>query len=196
MDFQQEYNENGIEGDFAATSRTGLEEPMEQPWGVVKSIRNDELLEEGVEIYVKDADKTLKVSTLLPASELAPIFAGSEWAGTRLWQAATLLTGVFYDKYVKTGKVNGGSLIELGCGLGVRSERASERIELVVKEQNEKRIDESCATPRRFDHCRFKSSSWRSSYYCYASSLRSSWGSNQHNNSLISRFIAGTGYGC
>ena len=68
----------------------------------------------------------LSLSTVLEEGSIAPLFDGTQWAGTRVWKAAIL--GLEYllrerqkqrhDQNSKGGACFG-SLLELGCGLGV-----------------------------------------------------------------------------
>ncbi len=59
---------------------------------------------------------TLTLSTVLQEGSIAPLFDGTQWAGTRVWKAA--IVGL---EYILRQKSQGslGSLLELGCGLGV-----------------------------------------------------------------------------
>ena len=63
-------------------------------------------------------ERELTISTLLEEDDIAPLFDGACWAGTRVWGAA-----IFAIKYLieNHGNSNGKqkSLCELGCGLGV-----------------------------------------------------------------------------
>lgn len=73
--------------------------------------------------------RKITLSTLLEEADIAPIFDGSRWAGTRLWRAAIrgiqYITGhldatpTFLDCIVNQNPTKRTSLIELGCGLGV-----------------------------------------------------------------------------
>ena len=68
------------------------------------------------------------ISTILEEVDIAPIFDGSRWAGTRLWRAAIrgiqYITGHLDVKPTCWERLNPNpskriSMIELGCGLGV-----------------------------------------------------------------------------
>ena len=59
---------------------------------------------------------TLSLSTVLQEGSIAPLFDGTQWAGTRVWKAAVV--GLEYILRQRK-KQNLGSLLELGCGLGV-----------------------------------------------------------------------------
>ena len=74
-------------------------------------------------------NKPLTLSTVLQEDDLAPLFHGTQWAGTRVWKAALLaidyvLQNVVAPMKQKQKDENGQpqqklSLLELGCGLGV-----------------------------------------------------------------------------
>jgi len=67
----------------------------------------------------------LTISTVLPEGSIAPLFDGTQWAGTRVWKAAVL--GLEYLVKRRNHQLNSNasdgeplnSLLELGCGLGV-----------------------------------------------------------------------------
>ncbi len=59
---------------------------------------------------------TLSLSTVLQEGSIAPLFDGTQWAGTRVWKAAVV--GLEYILRQR-GQDNLGALLELGCGLGV-----------------------------------------------------------------------------
>ena len=85
-----------------------------------QSLRDDNKLEQGISlVWPTDPDsRTLTLSTLLEPDDLAPLFAGAQWAGTRVWHAA--IHGMFYmEKEYDADLSTGASLLELGCGLGV-----------------------------------------------------------------------------
>uniref|UniRef100_A0A7S0AG38 Calmodulin-lysine N-methyltransferase n=1 Tax=Minutocellus polymorphus TaxID=265543 RepID=A0A7S0AG38_9STRA len=85
-----------------------------------QSLRDDNKLEQGISlVWPTDPEsRTLALSTLLEPDDLAPLFAGAQWAGTRVWHAA--IHGMFYmEKEYGTEMATGASLLELGCGLGV-----------------------------------------------------------------------------
>eukprot|EP00571_Detonula_confervacea_P011882 CAMPEP_0172302460 /NCGR_PEP_ID=MMETSP1058-20130122/4158_1 /TAXON_ID=83371 /ORGANISM="Detonula confervacea, Strain CCMP 353" /LENGTH=273 /DNA_ID=CAMNT_0013012943 /DNA_START=54 /DNA_END=872 /DNA_ORIENTATION=+ len=71
--------------------------------------------------------RKIVVSTLLEEEDLAPLFDGSRWAGTRLWGAAVRaiqyisghLPGANIADHGIKISTNDDSLLELGCGLGV-----------------------------------------------------------------------------
>jgi predicted nicotinamide N-methyase len=85
-----------------------------------RSLRDTNHLERGISI-VWPTDPTgaeLELSTLLEPDELAPLFAGAQWAGTRVWHAA--IRGMRYmEEEHGDAMAAGASLLELGCGLGV-----------------------------------------------------------------------------
>jgi len=94
----------------------------------LRSIRNRDDLEEAVTFTYPGLERTIRLSTLLEPDDLAPLFAGAQWAGTRVWRAAIraahYLATTYPPNYSNNGSSNEGtkmttSLLELGCGLGV-----------------------------------------------------------------------------
>jgi len=70
--------------------------------------------------------RVIRISTVLEPENIAPLFSGAEWAGTRVWHAAIRATEYLYDTYgdvfnshCDTKNIGKKSLVELGCGLGV-----------------------------------------------------------------------------
>lgn len=60
----------------------------------------------------------LTLSTVLKEESIAPLFDGTQWAGTRVWKAAVLgLEYLIRRRQLEGKKWN--SFLELGCGLGV-----------------------------------------------------------------------------
>ncbi len=59
---------------------------------------------------------TLSLSTVLQEGSIAPLFDGTQWAGTRVWKAAVV--GLEYILRQRQSQKMG-ALLELGCGLGV-----------------------------------------------------------------------------
>lgn len=56
--------------------------------GLVESIRTATGLEIGCRIHWDTSTPVLELSTVLPPTAIAPMFDGTQWAGTRLWRAA------------------------------------------------------------------------------------------------------------
>jgi predicted nicotinamide N-methyase len=94
--------------------------------GLLESIRTETGLEIGCRIHWASSNKNttvqLELSTVLPSTAIAPIFDGTQWAGTRLWRAA--IVAIRYLElnrdhllFHKSGE--GKTILELGCGLGV-----------------------------------------------------------------------------
>jgi predicted nicotinamide N-methyase len=115
------------------------------------SVRNADMLEEAILVEWKGTrqmrtisgtsphtGKQIFVSTLLEPDDMAPLFSGAEWAGTRVWDAAVECIQYLYDQLAladsrthKSGMCNdrdeeaeptlleGLSVLELGCGLGI-----------------------------------------------------------------------------
>jgi len=85
-----------------------------------QSLRDGHKLENGISLVwpTDPKSRSLALTTLLEPDELAPLFAGAQWAGTRVWHAA--IHGMFYmEKEYVAEMSTGASLLELGCGLGV-----------------------------------------------------------------------------
>eukprot|EP00956_Cyclotella_meneghiniana_P007384 scaffold10076_cov69-Cyclotella_meneghiniana.AAC.1 len=79
-------------------------------------------------INVSKELRRIKLTTLLEEDDIAPIFDGSRWAGTRLWNAAVrgiqYITGHLESKpafleHVSPDPNQRVTMLELGCGLGV-----------------------------------------------------------------------------
>lgn len=63
----------------------------------------------------------LTISTCLPETSIAPMFHGTQWAGTRLWRASIVATKYILELY-RSNVFDWNEntiIIELGCGLGV-----------------------------------------------------------------------------
>lgn len=109
---------------------TQLEEAISFSWPGIYEDEGDEDDGGGEEAR---RPRRVVVSTLLEEEDLAPLFDGSRWAGTRLWGAA--VRGIQYvsgrlpgteaglaDHGIRPPAGDGGgraTLLELGCGLGV-----------------------------------------------------------------------------
>lgn len=91
--------------------------------GMVESIRTDTGLEIGCRVqWETTVPVTLELSTILPSTSLAPMFDGTQWAGTRLWRAAILAIRyleLHAGELFKSPSGEQRTLLELGCGLGV-----------------------------------------------------------------------------
>lgn len=84
-----------------------------------ESIRNADGLEEAICVqWHRGMTKSLRLSTLLQPHELAPLFAGAQWAGTRVWHAAIAAIRYIVQNVSITAETR---LLELGAGLGVPS---------------------------------------------------------------------------
>lgn len=84
----------------------------------VESIRSRTGLEIGLRVKWPDLEP-FELTTKLTEQAMAPLFHGTQWAGTRLWRAAVVgLQYLLNDEtpidWKKTPKI-----VELGCGLGV-----------------------------------------------------------------------------
>ena len=72
-------------------------------------------VETGVEISWPNSPRALQLTTKLEQEEIAPLFNGVQWAGTRIWKAAVLALEYLLEQYPNDPK----SMLELGCGLGL-----------------------------------------------------------------------------
>jgi len=111
---------------------TSLEEAVRFSWpGVYQEEQQQENQQQQ-----NEEEKVLRkitISTLLEEDDLAPLFGGCQWAGTRLWGAAVRaiqyltghLEGASGLELVSSGSNNNSNnnlnttMLELGCGLGV-----------------------------------------------------------------------------
>ena len=68
-------------------------------------------------------NKPLTLSTVLQEDDLAPLFHGTQWAGTRVWKAALIAIDYVLQNVIAPMQQDGQqqtlSFLELGCGLGV-----------------------------------------------------------------------------
>jgi predicted nicotinamide N-methyase len=90
-----------------------------------QSIRNSHGLEEAISVQWQNnttasnaltLSKRLHISTILQQDDLAPLFDGAGWAGTRVWHAAIAAIQYLVQNSLVSSSTN---LLELGCGLGV-----------------------------------------------------------------------------
>jgi hypothetical protein len=77
----------------------------------------EHMVETGLIIRWPTASRALSLTTKLDETEIAPLFSGTQWAGTRLWKAAVLALEYLLEHHSDSGGPK--SLLELGCGLGV-----------------------------------------------------------------------------
>ena len=83
-----------------------------------KSIRTNDGLEVAIQVqWLNDKTTKLELSTLLEEGDMAPLFSGAQWAGTRVWHAAIAMVHFLSQEY--SNKLPTATLLELGCGLGV-----------------------------------------------------------------------------
>jgi hypothetical protein len=88
----------------------------------VESIRSKTGLEIGCRVRWPTATLpssvvVLELSTCLPEEALAPMFHGTQWAGTRVWRAAIVAIQYLEQQQLQLNSET--KLLELGCGLGV-----------------------------------------------------------------------------
>jgi predicted nicotinamide N-methyase len=79
---------------------------------------NTDGLEESITFTYPETHRTITLSTQLSENDLAPIFDGSSWAGTRLWSASIFGIKYLVDMQYEGG-IKGKTLCELGAGLGL-----------------------------------------------------------------------------
>lgn len=84
-----------------------------------QSIRASHGLETAISVQWDGMESPIILSTLLEEDDLAPLFAGAQWAGTRVWHAAIAMIQYLTTKYTDLLKQEQCQLLELGCGLGV-----------------------------------------------------------------------------
>ena len=89
---------------------------------------NADGLEESITFTYPGTNRTITLSTQLSEDDLAPIFDGSSWAGTRLWSASIFgikyLVDLYHTQHGENAvghEIRGKTLCELGSGLGVPS---------------------------------------------------------------------------
>ena len=94
-----------------------------------RSLRDTNHLERGISI-VWPTDPTgaeLELSTLLEPDELAPLFAGAQWAGTRVWHAA--IRGMRYmEEEHGDAMAAGAALLELAFSSKIQAPPRKEAI--------------------------------------------------------------------
>ncbi len=92
-----------------------LSESTEDEFDFIES-RWENGVETGLIISWPNASRSLHLSTKLTEDMIAPLFDGTQWAGTRVWKAAIVAL-----EYLLKEHSSMKSLLELGCGLGVPS---------------------------------------------------------------------------
>jgi len=86
-----------------------------------ESIRSETGLEIGIKVTWPGVEPAIELSTCLDEQEIAPMFHGTQWAGTRVWRAAVVALQYLQQSSSVTG-INiseDSTVLELGCGLGV-----------------------------------------------------------------------------
>lgn len=83
----------------------------------IQSIRSKTGLETAIEIDWPDSECKLNLSTCLQPTDIAPMFDGTQWAGTRVWRASIVAAQYLLQEYADLSDST--SMLELGCGLGV-----------------------------------------------------------------------------
>lgn len=99
-------------------NREDLEEAIIVSWPMKTTETEDENDTVTATAAICNRYKSLHLSTLLEPDDMAPLFSGAEWAGTRVWHAA-IRAIEYLDRHHHTDLKGGSTLLELGCGLGV-----------------------------------------------------------------------------
>lgn len=83
----------------------------------IRSIRSKTGLETAIEINWPGSETIaqLNMSTCLEPDDIAPMFNGTQWAGTRVWRSSIVATQYLLQEYGDKTQ----SMLELGAGLGV-----------------------------------------------------------------------------
>ncbi|CAB9512733.1 Putative methyltransferase [Seminavis robusta] len=82
----------------------------------IRSIRSKTGLETAIEIDWPSSSQTLTLSTCMEPDDIAPMFDGTQWAGTRVWRSSIVATQYLLAHHHEQSDQ---TLLELGCGLGV-----------------------------------------------------------------------------
>ena len=83
----------------------------------IRSVRSKTGLETAIEIDWPSSEPGSKISlsTCLEPDDIAPMFNGTQWAGTRVWRSSIVATQYLLQVYGD----NQQTMLELGAGLGV-----------------------------------------------------------------------------
>lgn len=82
------------------------------------SIRTKTGLEIGIRVTWPGVEP-FEISTCLPEDTIAPIFDGTQWAGTCVWRAAVVALKYLLSEACPLKVTAETTVIELGCGLGI-----------------------------------------------------------------------------
>jgi len=131
IDFFSHRNSTGLEESISFTYPLPSSLPSTTPPpppSVISTTRNNEDDDDTTTIRKPSLpvpfSRKLTLSTLLEEDDLAPLFDGAGWAGTRVWSAAIwgiqyIMDHYYYRQVQREGSTRKLSLCELGCGLGV-----------------------------------------------------------------------------
>lgn len=93
----------------------------EEEWvscpGKVESLRTKTGLEIGCVVEWPGSVR-LELQTTLPESSIAPMFDGTQWAGTRIWRASLICLHYLLIE-IEQNRLTASRILELGSGLGV-----------------------------------------------------------------------------
>jgi hypothetical protein len=87
-----------------------------------RSIRSGTGLEIGISVSwpgINDISHRWELSTCLSSDCIAPLFHGTQWAGTRVWRAAVVALEYLLSDEAELSVGSDHAVLELGCGLGV-----------------------------------------------------------------------------
>lgn len=92
--------------------------------GCIESIRSPTGLEIGIAVNWPGVGRCWELSTCLSQECLAPLFHGTQWAGTRIWRASMvaleyLLSMDNVPNHGGLALTRNSTVLELGCGLGL-----------------------------------------------------------------------------
>jgi Lysine methyltransferase len=110
-EFERRYNERFR----SIRSGTGLEVGIRVSWpGIWESTADG-----GDENSCGHEHRGWELSTCLSSDCIAPLFHGTQWAGTRVWRAAVVALEYLLSDEAEVHIGSHHTLLELGCGLGV-----------------------------------------------------------------------------
>jgi predicted nicotinamide N-methyase len=90
---------------------------MEVATTTIDDLNGTTVCENAIHIKIPTLDRNLHLSLIQREAAIEPMFSGASWAGSVLWPAAKIMI----EEILMTHKVpvQGNSVLELGCGLGI-----------------------------------------------------------------------------
>jgi hypothetical protein len=113
-EFERRYNDRFK----SIRSRTGLEVGIAVSWPGIHKLENA-TGKEPSDPRLRCAEGCWELSTCLSSDCIAPLFHGTQWAGTRVWRAAVVAIEYLLSEEAELRIGPDHVVIELGCGLGV-----------------------------------------------------------------------------